>query len=76
MYLSTVYRFDDVMVAVGKTKKEAEDALIKEYIETFEALNDGEHPKDIMFDYEESYLDVTRSEMYTTKINYGEVIRI
>ena len=76
IYISHLYRFDEDLVAVGKTEKEAEEAIIKEYIRVFKIMNNGRHPSRERWDAEDTYLSLAKSEIYTVETDFGEVERI
>lgn len=73
VYVTELERFGYTIKAVGRTAKEAEDAVIEEYIRTFEDLNDGLDPAEAYeWDDARSYLDIARDELYTEKIELGK----
>jgi len=76
IYISSLYRFDEDLVAVGKTAKEAEDAVLKEYVRVFKRLNGGKHPSKVRWDSEDSYYSLAKGELYTVETDFGAVERI
>ena len=77
VYVTELERFGYVLKAVGRTAKEAEDAVIAEYIRTFKDLNNGEDPAEEVCGDDcfstRSYLEVAKDELYTEKVEFGKV---
>lgn len=77
VYVTELERFGYVLQAVGRTAKEAEDAVIAEYIRAFKDLNNGDDPAEVCDDEffsTRSYLEFARDELYTEKVEFGKVV--
>lgn len=77
VYLTELERFGYTLKAIGRTKKEAEDAVIAEYIRTFKNINGtdpAEEDTDRYFGDDRSCLDVARDELYTEEVEFGKVL--
>lgn len=66
-------RFGYVLQVVGRTEKEARDALIAEYVRVYKDINNGSDPrKDEWYDGE-SYYDNAIEDMNITEMAFGKV---
>lgn len=73
VWLAELDRFGYILRVVGRTKEEAEDALMKEYVKTYRNRN-GSNPKNVSFyGADESFYDVALSDMSVTEMPFGEV---
>lgn len=77
VYISELDRFGYTLRAVGKTKREAEDAIINEYVKTYKKWNDGEDPavteSDRFYGDGRTMLEVARDDIQTESAVLGEV---
>ena len=74
-YLAQLERFGHYLTAVGKTKGEAHDAVMKAYKKAYRDSNDGADPaRDIIDSSGRSYLEVAEDEIFVTSLNLGEVL--
>ena len=71
MYIAQLDRFDEIIIAIGNTEKEARDAVIKKYIEIFKECNEGKHPSRIPF-CGRSYLAGAKDDVFVTDIEIGK----
>lgn len=66
VFLASLYRFGYDLYVVGRTEKEAKDAIKEAYIQTYMDWNDGEkpsaHEKQVAFD-----------EIFVSELAFGEV---
>lgn len=72
IWLAELDRFGYTLRVVGRTKEEARDALIKEYVKTYKEWN-GIHPKKDIFYGDRSYYDSAVDEICPLELQFGEV---
>ena len=76
VWVAQLERFDYTLVAVGKTEKEAREAILKEYIKAFTDLN-GEDPRETVaeeYGYDTTtFYDIAEEELFAEEVKFGEV---
>lgn len=75
-YLAQLDRFGYVLTAVGRTKKEAADAVLKSYTNTFKSENGIDPRNDYIPNTEpkQTYFSLAETELYVTPICSGECL--
>lgn len=73
LYYARIDRFGYTMSVVGKTKEEAETALLKEYCKRFAQCNNGKKPDKMLFCDGMTYLDCAKEEICAEEIEIGKV---
>ena len=73
VWLCEMDRFGYTLQVVGRTEKEAKEAMTAEYIKAFKNANDGEDPSEVEYNDSETYFDCFMEELYATEMEFGVV---
>ena len=73
-YLAQLERFGYMITAIGRTEKEARDAVIRSYREAYIHENGIDPGQDRMPYSERTYLALAKEELFCTEIEYGQAI--
>ena len=73
VYIATVDRFGYDLTVVGRTEKEAKDALIEEYIKVYQKRNGTSPDEDLHMRSCGSYLDYMEEDIEINEYEFGKV---
>lgn len=78
IYMATLDRFGYDLTVIAKTKKEAEDALMEEYINAYKVRNGSDPREDMyedMYEYggDRSYYEVAKGDIGIYDFELGKV---
>ena len=73
VFVAELFRFDDYLIAVGRTKKEAENAVLTEYYASYKDIN-GTTPDVDWVDDDQTYWSLAKDEIFTEEVEFGKVM--
>jgi len=73
-YLAKLDRFGYEITAIGRTEKEAADAVIKSYTNAYKSEHGISPGRDKMPYSDKSYLSLAKTELYVEKLELGKAI--
>ena len=73
VYIAEVERFGYTLTAMGKTEREAKDAIIAEYVRAYMDENEGSHPIKDEHPYGGTYYDNMLEDLSVEEIEFGVV---
>ena len=74
IFVTELERFGYTLRAAGRTKKEAEDAVLAEYYNAYMDYNNGAKPdEEILDEGNNTYYNLAKTELYTEELPFGKV---
>ena len=72
VFISQLERFGYTLTAVGRTKREAENAVLSDYYSVYKDVN-GIAPDEDWLDDEHTYWSLAKEEIFTEEVEFGKV---
>lgn len=72
VFVSQLERFGYTLTTIGRTKTEAENAVLSDYYSVYKDVN-GIAPDEDWIDDEHTYWSLAKEEIFTEEVEFGKV---